>query len=90
VTYKSVGSTQDGREKSGNKSGGATYATYKLEHFKSGLFGFTGDLFCTFCTLSHPTYENQTGPIYHQPNMMQKTVLVQVLSITIRITESEK
>jgi hypothetical protein len=23
---------------------------------------FTGDLFCTFCTLSHPTYENQTGP----------------------------
>jgi hypothetical protein len=33
-----------------------------LEHFKSGLFGFTGDLFCTFCTLSHPTYENQTGP----------------------------
>jgi hypothetical protein len=33
-----------------------------LEHFKSGLFGFTGDLFYTFCTLSHPTYGNQTGP----------------------------
>jgi hypothetical protein len=25
--------------------------------FKSGLFGFTGDLFA-----SHPTYGNQTGP----------------------------
>jgi hypothetical protein len=33
-----------------------------LEHFKSGLFGFTDDLFYTFCTLSHPTYVNQTGP----------------------------
>jgi hypothetical protein len=33
-----------------------------LEHFKSGLFGFTGDLFYTFCILSHPTYGNQTGP----------------------------
>jgi hypothetical protein len=33
----------------------------KLEHFKSGLFGFTCDLFCTFCTLRHPTYKNQTG-----------------------------
>jgi hypothetical protein len=41
--------------------GGATYATYKLEHFRSGLFGFTDDLFCTFYTLSHPTYVNQTG-----------------------------
>jgi hypothetical protein len=33
-----------------------------LQHFKSGLFGFTGDLFYTFCTLSLPTYGNQTGP----------------------------
>jgi hypothetical protein len=30
--------------------------------FKSGLFGFICDLFCTFCTSSHPTYGNQTGP----------------------------
>jgi hypothetical protein len=58
-----VGPTKGRGEKYGNKSlyvGGATYATYKSSHFKPMLFGFTGDLFCTFCTLSHPTYVNQT------------------------------
>jgi hypothetical protein len=39
--------------------GGTTYVTYKLGHFKSGLFGFTGDLFCTFYTF-HPA-GNQRG-----------------------------
>jgi hypothetical protein len=27
-----------------------------------GCLVFTSDLFYTFCTLSHPTYGNQTGP----------------------------
>jgi hypothetical protein len=34
----------------------------EFEHFKSGLFSFTCDLFRTFSTLSHPTYGNQTYP----------------------------
>jgi hypothetical protein len=42
--------------------GGATYATYKSHHFKSWLFGFTDNLFYTFCTLSHPTYGNERWP----------------------------
>jgi hypothetical protein len=38
--------------------------------FKSELFSFTGNLFCTFCTLSHTTYENQTGPETHTRSEM--------------------
>jgi hypothetical protein len=57
--------------KQGLSRGGATYATYKLEHFKSGLFGFTGNLFYTFCTLSHPTYGDKRGLINRPATWLQ-------------------
>jgi hypothetical protein len=54
--------------------GGATYATYKLEHFKSELFGFTGDLFYTSCTFKSPYLWEPNMPL----NLSSQTVYFQV------------
>jgi hypothetical protein len=62
VTYKSVGSTQGERGKSGNKS--LQVGVELLMQLKSGLFGFTCDL---FCTLSHPILHFKS-PYLWEPN----------------------
>jgi hypothetical protein len=52
--------------------GGATYATYKLEHFKSGLFGFTGDLFYTFLHFKSPYLWEPNGAQVIVPECLPK------------------